>query len=113
MMKVSLMNLTPSNLNAGLATTIGRLDRVICPLFNGTILPYILLTLRGFLRHRCYGEKWAQQFDKVCWARLFSRFDVTATDGQQLLEPLWGSGFGTSYPVNDEKFWMKVRPKSL
>lgn len=76
------------------------------------IFLFFYVNKRGFLRHRCYGEKWAQQFDKVCWARLFSRFEVSAVEGQELIAPLWGSGFGTSFPVNDEIFWIKIRAKA-
>jgi hypothetical protein len=67
----------------------------------------------GFLRHRCYGEKWAQQFDKVVWARMLSRYDVTsAIDKQPVPTPLWGSGFGTSFPVDGQQYWIKIRPRT-
>ncbi|KAJ3077884.1 hypothetical protein HK102_004901 [Quaeritorhiza haematococci] len=66
----------------------------------------------GFLKHRCYGEKFAQQFDKTVWARLFSRYTVESADPKQKVpEQRWGSGFGTSSPVEGETYYVTVRKR--
>lgn len=64
----------------------------------------------GYLRHRCYGEKFAQQFDKVAWARIITKCHVeNAIDGQKVPEPLWGSGFGTSFPLDNAPYMVRIR----
>jgi len=66
----------------------------------------------GYLRHRCYGEKFAQQFDKVAWARIMSRCEiVSAIDGQEVPQPLWGSGFGTCSAKDNAPFMVKIRKR--
>lgn len=65
----------------------------------------------GFLKGRCYGEKFAQQFDKVSWARIISKFKMEAACEQKFPEPLWGSGFGTSFAKDNQPYWVKVSPR--
>jgi cytochrome P450 len=64
----------------------------------------------GYLRHRCYGEKFAQQFDKVAWARIISACRVQSAGGveQVVPKPLWGSGFGTSFPEGNVPYWVSI-----
>ncbi|KAJ3221783.1 hypothetical protein HK099_003116 [Clydaea vesicula] len=66
----------------------------------------------GFLRHRCYGEKFAQQFDKVAWARILTKCVLTVENSDQKIpECLWGSGFGTSFPKDDKPYFIKIKKR--
>lgn len=66
----------------------------------------------GFLRHRCFGEKFAQQFDKYVWARVLSKCNIkSAIEGQIFPEPLYGSGFGTAMPMEGVKYYVSIEKK--
>ncbi len=64
-----------------------------------------------FLRHRCYGGKWAQQFDKVVWARLFTKWSVLYPT-KKAATPLWGSALGTYFPVDGQKYYIRLEKRN-
>ncbi|KAL3898770.1 MAG: hypothetical protein SGCHY_002516 [Lobulomycetales sp.] len=85
-------------------------DRWLAPQYGATRVKDMSYVQWGYLRHRCYGEKFAQQFDKVAWARIITKCHVeNAIDGQKVPEPLWGSGFGTSFPLDNAPYMVRIR----
>ncbi|KAJ3124585.1 hypothetical protein HK098_000981 [Nowakowskiella sp. JEL0407] len=69
-----------------------------------------IFTMWGFLRHRCYGEKFANLFDKVMWVRLLSKYEISLADNEKKTAPPrpdW-KPFGTSFPREGDHFYVKI-----
>ncbi|KAJ1552221.1 hypothetical protein HK096_000968 [Nowakowskiella sp. JEL0078] len=68
----------------------------------------------GFLRHRCYGEKFANLFDKVMWTRLLTKYEITLAANEKRTSPPppdW-KPFGTSFPREGEHFYVKIAKRN-